>query len=390
MISLIDKKDCCGCSACADICSHGCIVMEQDEEGFLYPNVNATKCISCGLCDRVCPIITIPKKNSISHVYAAKNTNEDIRFKSSSGGIFRLVAEYIIAKGGLVIGCRFNDDMVAVHETAEKLEDLDALMSSKYVQSDTRGIFKHVREQLKMGRKVLFSGVPCQVAALRNFLLKPYDNLTTIDILCHGVPSPKFFKEYVASLEHRYGSSINSLSFRWKEKSWKRLYVNVFFKNKKRHFLYSGYDSYMQLFLSDRLQRLSCFHCPYNTLNRPGDISLGDFWGIGKKNYDFDDNKGVSMVLINNSKGEELWNHISEKTTYYETDIESAIEGNRVLVDHLPDQKPRDQFYEVYVAKGYKAAISQFSPETSKINQLVFNFLRWGLDIKRKIKREGY
>lgn len=390
MIDIVRKEDCSGCSACAEDCPHGCIEMRPDEEGFLFPEVDSSRCVDCGLCDRICPITVVPKDNNVQQVIAAKNSDGGQRFRSSSGGIFRLLAEEVLNNGGVVAGCRFNENMEAEHVVAESREELEALMSSKYVQSDTRGIFKRVRTLLKSGRKVLFSGVPCQVAALRNFLFKPYDNLMTVDILCHGVPSPKVFKEYVAGLEHRYGAEMKSYSFRWKEKSWKRLYVNAAFANNKRHFLYAGYDSYMQLFLSDRLQRSSCFHCPYNMLHRPGDITLGDFWGIGKTHYDFDDNKGVSMVLVNNARGKELWDRIAPRTVSFDTDIESAVAGNRVLVDHLPDQSRRDEFYREYVADGFAAAVAKYSPETPLYSRLFHNFMRWGLDIVRKIKRQGY
>lgn len=390
MINLESKIDCCGCSACSSICGHGCITMKSDAEGFLYPEIDFAKCVDCGLCEQVCPIANVLHVNKVAHVVASKNLDDKTRFKSSSGGVFQLLAEKILEEGGVVVGCRFDENMKAVHSIAVNMKELDGLMSSKYVQSDTRGIYERVRTMLKNGTQVLFSGVPCQVAALKNYLRISYENLITIDILCHGVPSPKFFKEYITSLMCRYGGKMTSLSFRWKEKSWKRLYINAIFNNNKRHFLYAGYDSYMQLFLSDRLQRPSCFHCPYNTLHRPGDITLGDFWGIGKKFYDFDDNKGVSMVLINNAIGSTLWEKVADKTIYFETDIDTAVAGNRVLISHLPDQSKRDEFYKEYVAHGFKKAILKYAPETSRMTQLYQNFMRCGLDCVRKIMRKSY
>ncbi len=390
MIDIHSKTDCSGCAACESTCGHSCIRMQADAEGFVYPVVDVEKCVGCGLCDQVCPFTNVLGKNNISEIIAAKNKDNNDRFHSSSGGIFRLLAENVLENHGIVVGCRFDENMEAIHSIAENNSELEPMMSSKYVQSNTEGIYKTIRKNLRDGKLVLFSGVPCQVAALKNFLLKPYDNLITVDVLCHGVPSPKFFKEYREKLERRYGGKTRSLSFRWKEKSWKRLYINAVFQNKKRHFLYAGYDSYMQLFLSDRLQRPSCFHCPYNSLQRPGDISLGDFWGIGKQDYDFDDNKGVSMVLINNETGSRIWSEISGKTTFFETDIDTAIAGNKVLIQHLPTQAKRDEFYAEYVANGYDAAVSKFAPEASVLNQLYHNFMRWGLDIVRKIRRKSY
>ena len=390
MIELKDKADCSGCAACESVCTHGCIKMKADAEGFPYPVIDATKCVQCGLCEKGCPIINIPTQNNIKEVIAAKNMDEDARFSSSSGGVFRLLAEHVLNQNGLVVGCRFNNDMAAGHVIVNNIADLKPLLSSKYVQSDTRGIYTEVRKYLLEGKQVLFSGVPCQVAALKNYLMRPYSNLITIDILCHGVPSPRFFKEYLNNLENRYGGKAASVSFRYKEKSWKRLYINALFYNGKRHFLYAGYDSYMQLFLSDKLQRQSCFQCPYNSLHRPGDITLGDFWGIGKSHYDFDDNKGVSMVLINNEVGKSIWDKISKHTTHFASDLETAIAGNKVLVQHLPSRQGRDEFYADYVAEGFKKAVAKHAPEASFLNRKYHDFMRFGLDILRKIKREGY
>ncbi|MBD5418813.1 MAG: 4Fe-4S dicluster domain-containing protein [Bacteroides sp.] len=390
MIQIKNKVECSGCAACEAICGHKCITMTQDDEGFEYPKVNEDQCVNCGLCDKVCPIQNIPDNFNVREVLAAKNKDPQQRFDSSSGGLFRIFAEDIIQNGGKVVGCKFDENMVATHALATKIEELQPLMSSKYVQSDIRKIFVKVRKLLLEGNKVLFVGVPCQVAALRNFLFKPYPNLITIDILCHGVPSPKIFREYINSLNLRYGSQVKAVNFRSKEKSWKRLFIKAIFKNNKRHFLYSGYDSYMQLFLSDRLQRPSCFKCPYNTLHRPGDISLGDFWGIGKKDYGFDDNKGISMVIINSEIGQLTWNRIKSHTDCIESDINTAIEGNKVLVQHLPTSRKRDEFYDYYVRHGYQAAILKFAPETPKHVQYYMNFMRWGLDIIRKLKKESY
>lgn len=389
MISL-QKKDCCGCAACANICSHKCITMREDAEGFLFPCVDSLNCVQCGLCDRVCPIQHVPQNNMVIKVFAGKNKNEIERFRSSSGGIFGLLARNYIENGGVVVGCKLDEGMQAIHAVVENLQDLDSLFSSKYVQSSTQGIFIKVKQLLEKGEKVLFSGTPCQVAALRNFLGGEKKNLATIDILCHGVPSPKILREYIQRLEKRYDSRMISLSFRCKQKSWKRLYINAVFKNGRRHHLYSGYDSYMQLFLSDCLQRESCFHCPYNTLYRPGDISLGDFWGIGKKYPDFDDNRGVSMILTNNEKGEKLWNSINERVEYFETDIDTAVYGNKVLVQHLPSDVARNEFYRDYVMFGLDRAIERNAPEKSKCYQIYYNFMRWGLDLLRKIKHESY
>lgn len=390
MIHLSAKRDCCGCGACVNICTHGSIAMQEDTEGFLYPQFDMSKCVECGLCERTCPMINIPNDNDVQYVYAAKNHNETIRSHSSSGGVFSALASYVFEHGGVVVGCKFNDKMEAFHSIAYKKDELQALQSSKYVQSNTKDIFKKVKNILLNGRLVLFSGTPCQVAALRNYLVKKYHNLICLDILCHGVPSPRIFNDYNTWLEKRYKGRVQAIDFRNKEKDWKRLYIKCTFNNGKHHFLYAGYDTYMQLFLSDRLQRPSCFYCPYNTIKRSGDITLGDFWGIGKKRPEKDDNKGISMVLINNHKGLLLWNAVKEKMDFFASDIETAIAGNKVLVQNLPSDKKRNEFYNDYVQFGFDSAIAKHAPEASKLYQWYYNLMRWGLDLVRKIKHESY
>lgn len=390
MIHLKDKKDCCGCSACEGICAKHCITMKADAEGFLYPQVDTTDCTNCGLCEKVCPVLNVPADNSVQRVIGAKHKDESVRSSSSSGGVFTLLAERFLADGGVVVGCIMNEQMEAVHTIAENKEQLLAMRSSKYVQSNTVGIYKQVRQLLRDGRKVLFSGTPCQVAALRNFLLKPYDNLFCIDILCHGVPSPKLLKDHKDALEKRYKGKMTSISFRDKEKGWKRLFIRARFDNGKQHFLFSGYDSYLSCFLNNRSQRPSCFECPYNTTNRPGDITLGDFWGIGKVMYEVDDNKGITLAIVNNEKGKAIVEQILSQTSHFDSDIQTAIAGNKVLVQHLPTTAKRDAFYADYTSHGYQYAISKHAPETPWHTQMYYNFMRWGLDLVRKIQHKSY
>ena len=390
MIRIEHKKDCCGCTACASICAHHCITMQEDPEGFLYPKVDVSKCTDCGLCERVCPMLHSVSERSILQVLAAKHKDEVIRKESSSGGVFSILAETIIADGGVVVGCAMNESLQAVHVICETKEELVRLRSSKYVQSDLNGVFLQIRRLLRDGRNVLFSGTPCQVAGLRNFLMKPYNNLYCIDVLCHGVPSPKLYREYLKIMEGNNGAQGSFISFRSKRKEWKRLYINIKFENNKEYFKYSGFDPYMQLFLSNTSQRNSCFHCPYTTLQRQGDISLGDFWGIGKEFYHLDDNKGISMVLLNSTKGERWFAKVRDYLDVHDSKIARAVEGNKVLVKNIPGEDKRNLFYKDFVQNGFKSAVKVHTTYFPLWQQWYLNFMRFNLDILRRILRRTY
>lgn len=390
MIRIEHKKDCCGCTACASICAHHCITMHEDAEGFKYPQVDTTACVDCGLCEKVCPILHPESDNNILQVIAAKNKDEVVRKESSSGGVFSILAEAFIDDGGVVVGCAMNKELQAVHIICETKEELIRLRSSKYVQSDIEGIFPQVCQLLRDGRKVLFSGTPCQVAGLRNFLIKRYDNLFCVDLLCHGVPSPKLFREYKNTIEQRYNSKAIFVNHRCKEKSWKRLYIDFKFENGKEYFKSATFDPYMQLFLGNQSQRSSCFHCPFTSPHRQGDISLGDFWGMGRTLPKFDDDKGISMILINTDKGLELYRHIEDDMISFNTNFEQAVSGNQVLAENILGEDLRNEFYKDYTAKGLVCALANHTHYYPLWKQYLVSFARYVLDLIRKVFNKGY
>ncbi|WP_455614565.1 Coenzyme F420 hydrogenase/dehydrogenase, beta subunit C-terminal domain [Bacteroides congonensis] len=339
MITITDKSKCCGCSACVQRCPKQCIAMVEDKEGFLYPEVDANRCINCGLCEKVCPVIHQDDREEPLEVFAALNPNEDIRMKSSSGGVFTQLAEKVIEKGGVVFGARFNRQWEVVHDYVEAKEEIGMFRGSKYVQSRIDNDYKEVERFLKEGRYVLFSGTPCQIAGLRGFLGKDYDNLLLVDFICHGVPSPGVFRTFLRDEIDKYarkgvgknsvllpciplvserdgidfkGLDVKSISFRDKRNGWKKFsFVLVFSKvsaaGDKNSVLLSytplHENLYLRGFLKDLYLRPTCHFCPAKHLSSGSDITLGDYWGIASTMPELDDDKGISAVTVNTEKG---------------------------------------------------------------------------------------
>lgn len=313
MINIKEPKDCCGCNACAQRCPKHCINLQEDHEGFLYPKVDINLCIECGLCEKVCPVINQSIKKEPLQVFAAINPDEKVRMESSSGGIFTLLAEKVIQENGVVFGARFDENWEVKHDYAETIEGLAAFRGSKYVQSRVEDNYLKAERFLKKGRKVLFSGTPCQIAGLKKFLRKEYDNLLTVDFICHGVPSPKVWRMYLDEICKNYinqgdrKSCIKAINFRNKSLGWKKF--SFFFKlnptfirqkNKPIEHLELFYkNSFMKGFLNDLILRPSCYHCPSKSGKSESDITIADFWGIESLSPNMDDDKGTSLVFIN-------------------------------------------------------------------------------------------
>lgn len=343
MFDITDKKDCCGCSACVQRCPKECISMKEDGEGFLYPSIDSAHCIDCGLCEKVCPVIHQDTPREPKEVYAAKNPDEAVRRQSSSGGVFTMLAERTIEKGGAVFGARFAADWSVEHGYAETTEGLTAFQGSKYVQSCIGKSYKLAETFLKSGREVLFSGTPCQIAGLRHYLKKEYTNLLTVDFICHGVPSPGVFRQYIAEelasftsqggeRKIQFRSSVNpplpesdglgrqdeevkieAISFRDKRLGWKKYSFalslsKVSAAGEKIQFTLStplGRNVFLRGFLNNIYLRPSCYACAARHLKSGSDITLGDYWGIDCLLPDYDDDRGVSAVVVNSEKGAE-------------------------------------------------------------------------------------
>lgn len=323
MIIIKEKSDCCGCSACVSICPQQCIHIKEDNEGFFYPEVDKNQCINCNLCQRSCPILNQSEKRLPLNVYAAKHKDEQIRLASSSGGIFTLLAERIIDEDGVVFGARFNNNWNVIHDYTETKKGLTAFRGSKYVQSYMGNCYQKVKFFLQQGRKVMFTGTPCQIAGLKNYLRKDYDNLLTVDVVCHGVPSPKVWRIYLNEIARKGGKNsvlfhpisekqeIKSINFRSKSTGWKKYSFALTLSGatadeEKNTVLLSSIfteNPYMNAFLSNLNLRPSCYACPTKSGKSGSDITIADFWGIEEVLPEFDDDKGISLILPYTEKG---------------------------------------------------------------------------------------
>ena len=389
MINILDKKDCCGCSACAQICPKQCIKMSADNEGFSYPAVDGTICIKCGLCEKVCPVINLGTSKLPLATYAAKNTNEDIRLNSSSGGIFTLLAEQIIADGGVVFGVKFDLDWNVVHDFTETIDGLEAFRGSKYVQSSIGDNFKIAKQFLSNGRKVLFSGTPCQIAGLKKYLQKEYDNLLTIEVVCHGVPSPKIWKEYLNfkytkhikcfykdSTSSMETPQISGISFRDKSNGWKKYGVKFSFTDKHEITPFNE-DLYMKGFLQNLYLRPSCYQCAARQGKSGADISIADYWGIQSIHPEFDDDKGAGLILINSNKGVRYYENIKSSTITIASKYHEAIKYNPCINHSVRVPKERAIFFQQYNIHGIKyiGILSQKTP-TDNLKKIIKRILR--------------
>ncbi len=347
MIYIKKKSECCGCYACTNICPKQCIEMKIDNEGFWYPEVDKDRCIDCSLCEKVCPELATPKKEEFKTIaYACKNKEENVRLSSSSGGVFTSLCEYVINNKGVVFGVAFNENFEVEHMEANTIEEYKKFRGAKYVQSKIGETYKKAKKYLDEGRIVLFSGTQCQKKGLNFFLRKKYYNLIAVDIVCHGVPSPLVFDLYKEKLKKEYNSQISSISFRDKSSGWKTYKYRIAFKNGKVEEKLSYNNIYSKGFLKDLYLRPSCYSCEAKNFNNNSDITLGDYWGVQNKHSEFDDDKGISLILINSEKGQDTFNKISDNIEIIRTDLDYAISHNPCIVRPVKYNSKREEFFK--------------------------------------------
>lgn len=337
----LDIKECTGCGACVQKCPKSCIQWEQAELGFLYPKIDEARCIQCGTCKSVCPLSKKIEKTQEPKAYAVIQRNDKLLTNSTSGGAFSAIAEWVLAKAGIIYGCAYNERLSPVTIKIDSVDDLWKLQGSKYVQCSTEKSYISAQKDLESGKYVLYTGTPCQIAGLKSYLGRVYPNLLCADLICHGVPSAKYFFDYVCNLEKKIEGKIDSFCFRDKRsKGWglSGTYSGTYLKNGKRFIKKLVYfkSYYYAYFLEGETYRRSCYSCKYANTARMGDFTLGDLWGAEGMNLSFSTKGGCSLVLVNTKKAETILKELNIE--YQEIPLEKAIENNHQL--KAPVERP--------------------------------------------------
>lgn len=383
MIESIDKTKCTGCKMCADICPKEAIYFEVDNEGFWYPKVNSN-CVNCGICIKKCPSLNIHiQERQRPIVYSLWSLDDETRLTSTSGGVFWEIASKFLEDEGVVVGCRYrNDWKSAEHIIAKNKQELEQIKGSKYFQSDTAGIYKQVRNELNNNKKVLFCGTPCQIAALKSFLGKEYDNLYLMDFICRSINSPRAFKAYIDELETKYNSKVVEVQLKNKDRGWQSLASKIKFENGDASLKDKTEDWWVKGFIyNDLYTRESCYNCQYKVLPRlNSDITIGDFWGIENQSRD-DMFKGISVMLLNTKKGIKLFDSCKSKFEYEQYDINDVLPGNPALLRNPVRTAKQDKFFKLLEKHSFSYCVNECI-KISKVNKFKSIVMR----VLKKIK----
>lgn len=375
MIQIQDKLQCCGCNACGDICPKNAITFSVDYEGFWYPLVNQEKCVDCGLCDKVCPIIEqaeYVKRYDVPVVFAAYTKDEQIRLDSTSGGIHSMLALSMYERQAYVGGAVYNEDYTVSHILSNDKDVLSEIRSSKYLQSNMSLMYRDMKRLLSQGNEVFYCGTPCQVQALYKYLKKEYTNLTTCDFICRGVNSPKVFLSYMNMLERQFGAKATKIKFKAKQWGWHNFSMRVNFANGKEYCKDRWHDLFFIGYLqSGNFARPSCYKCKFKGFPQKADITLADFWGIESIDQTMDQDKGTSLVMINSDKGLELFNLIKDKIEWKEFSMVEAAQGNPAMYSSLKAVKPnRKEFFVALSRKPFEQVANEFFPLPTLKNKM--------------------
>ena len=392
MIEIENKTDCCGCQACGDICHADAISFHSDHEGFWYPEVDRNKCTDCHLCEKICPVLNIDAlkhhNKSAPKVFGGYNKDIVIRFDSTSGGVFSLLAQAMYKQKGYVSGAIYTDDFKVVNFISDDKKDLRRLRSSKYVQSNAEGLYKRIKSLLESEKKVLACGSPCQMAALRSFLRKDYENLIIVDFLCRATNSPKVFEKYKESLEARYGSKIVAIKDKNKDHGWHSLARKVTFENGQVYYGEGHEDDYRRGYHANVFERPSCYECKFKGVPRISDITLGDFWGIGSVDPSLEQNLGTSLVMINSEKGEKYFDIIRDKLVMKEFSLDDIVPGNSTAIMGgklpYPAGIDRNEFFKALDEMPFDECAAKFFPYVSEQKVTLKRKIRTLLGIVRR------
>lgn len=374
-IQIIDKKKCTGCSACSVVCPKNCIIMQEDEEGFLYPKVDISACIHCSKCIKVCPYTNSeftfkPLSEELALCYAAYNRNEEIRFKSSSGGMFRAFADKIIAEGGVVFGAAFDKNFLVYHSYTETLNGLTSFMGSKYLQSRMENTYICVKQFLDEGRTVMFTGCGCQIAGLKRYLKNDYENLISIDILCHGVASPKIWEDYLKN--YFFDFHIRSIQCRDKIVGWSNSSYTIEGKQKS-HSEVVHENIFHKNYIKNLFVRPACEVCPFKNDNRVSDITIADCWGFKTIAPELHDDKGLSSIIVHTQKGKTLFDTISMELVFKRASIDDVKEFNPDYIrSQKIDNKKRAAFWKHYKQLPFKILLERYFEENTKQRVVFF------------------
>ncbi len=386
MIRVENKVNCTGCSACANICPADAITMERDSEGFLYPQVDAARCTGCDACARACPLLIRknPERDIFATVYAGWSMREEIRMKSTTGGVFYEFADYFMEKGGYVCGAVWSRGWGVCHMVSNNKSDLEVLMGSKYIQSDKNFVLREIKRLLQAGEKVMICSLPCEVSGLYSYLGGDVKNLLVIDMLCRGANSPTVLQAFIRYLEDKYGAKAVDVHFKCKEPNgWHRFSTRVRFENGKEYNEVRSADQFMRLYLNENCSvRPACYECKFKGLGGYGDITIADFWGIEQYHPDLDDNKGTSLIKINTGKGKAFFMHIQTAgvLALHKCELEEAnTPANSCFVKSIPRPPFREQFFEDFNTLPFERVLRKYVPDESRLIS----------KIKRNIKNTG-
>lgn len=378
------KNQCTSCTACSNICPKQCITLQKNEDGFNYPKIDKFKCIECSLCENICPVINKKNTNSKTIAYAVKNKNEGVRLESTSGGFFSLLADYILENDGYVVGAAYDKNFVVKHTIINDRSQLYRIRGAKYSQSELGDIFFSVKKLLEEKKMVLFSGTPCQCEGLNAFLKKDYKNLITVDLICHGVPSPEVWQKYIDYRSDKENDGIRpkKINMRCKDSGWSNYgYSTEFvYENGKRTLVLNSSDLFMKAFVGSICLRTSCSDCNAKGINRCTDFTLGDYWGIWNQYPKFDDNRGISAVFVHSNKGAELLGVLNDQLELIEVDIENAYKENISFIESSKPHPNRDEFLKRVTADNFEELIEKYFPvKESKVDIIT--------RVKRRLRR---